>query len=408
MPAIIDANGLTIPTSAEILTGYTDGIVASDGSVIPGMKSIYGAGINVEPNSPDGQMLNLLTLSVQDVYQFLAQVYTSFDPDQAIGRQLDNRCAINGIVRQPGSRTLVSVLVTVTQAVTLDGVDDEPTRPFTVADSAGNQFNLQSSHVFSGAGSATLVFQAASYGPVAALANTLTTIVTVTLGVSTVNNPADASSTGVSEETDAELRIRRTRSTALPSQGFLDGLLGGLLNVEDVTAAVVLENNTASTDANSIPSHSIWCIVNGGTNADIAQVIYVKRNAGCGMKGSVSVDITQLDGNTCTILFDRPTAQLLYISFTIAALAGQPTPDEVYIRTQLLALLNYDIGKQADISSIIALVQGLVPTSYVTVTNATEGVSTDNATWAAVKSPTGVNYQFYVTAASIYINNAHG
>ncbi len=404
MPATIDANGLTIPSYAELLAGYVDGITTSDGSVIPGMKSIYGAGINVQPNSPDGQMLNLLTLSVQDLYQFLAQVYASFDPDQAIGRQLDNRCAINGVIRQAGTRTLVSVTVTVTQAVTLNGVDTTPLAPFTVADSAGNQFNLQTTHVFSGAGSATLVFQASIYGPVAALANTLTTIVTVTLGVSSVNNPADASSTGVAEETDAELRIRRTRSTALPSQGFLDGLLGGLLDVTDVTGAVVLENNTASTDGNSIPSHSIWCIVAGGVNADIAQVIYVKRNAGCGMKGSVTVDITQLDGNTCTIKFDRPTAELLYVKFTVTALPGEATPDTTYIKAQLLAQLSYKIGQVADISYIIALVKAIAPGCYVTVTNATQGVSDDNSTWGAEVAPTGVNYQFYVTSGSITIS----
>ena len=407
MPAIIDATGLTIPTSAEILAGYLDGITSGT-SVIPGMLSIYGAGINTDPNSPDGQMLNLLTLSVEDQYQFLAQIYASFDPDQAIGRQLDNRCAINGVVRQAGTYTYVSVVVTVTQAVTLNGVDVAPLAPFTVADSAGNQFNLQTTHVFGAAGSASLVFQASILGPVTALANTITTIVTVTLGVSTVNNPAAASSVGVAEETDAALRIRRARSTALPSQGFLDGLYGGLLNVTGVTAAVVLENDTGSTDANGIPAHSIWCIVLGGANADIAQVIYVKRNAGCGMKGGVTVNVTQLDGNVCAIKFDRPTAQLLYISFSVAAFAGDPTPDPTYIRTQLLADLAYGIGKQADISSVIALVKLLDPEAYVTVNSSTQGVSTDNVTYAAIVNPTAVNYQFYVTAASIYINGSHG
>lgn len=404
MPATIDANGLTVPTSAEILAGYLNGIIALDGSAIPGMLSIYGAGINVDPNSPDGQMLNLLTLSVQDQYQFLAQIYSSFDPDQAIGTQLDNRCAINGVVRQAGTNTLVTVLVTVTQAVTLNGLDTTPLAPFTVSDTAGSQFVLQATHVFSGSGSASLVFQAKLTGPVSALANTLTTIVTVTLGVASVNNPAGASYTGIAEETDAALRIRRARSVALPSQGFLDGLLGALLDVTNVTAAVVLENKSnTNPDGNGIPAHSIWCIVNGGTNANIAQVIYVKRNAGCGMKGSVSVGITQLDGNTCTILFDRPTAQLLYVGFSIAALAGQPAPDKNYIKAQLAANFTYGIGQQADISSIIAFVQNLVPGAYITVVNATQGVSPDNATWTAILNPTGVNYQFYLTTGSITI-----
>lgn len=401
MPAIIDATGIQIPTSAETLANFLNGTGG-----LPGMYAIYGPGINVNPNSPDGQMLNILALAITDAYQFLAQIYDSFDPNQAVGVQLDQRCAINGVIRQAGTNTQVNVLVTVTQALTLTGLDAAPSPAFTVADTAGNQYVLQNSHVFSGAGSASLAFQAVALGPVAALANTLTTAVTVQLGVASVNNPAGPTSLGVAEETDSALRLRRAQSTALPSQSFVDGIIAGVLNVPDVTGVKVQNNNTTGT-VGGTPANSIWVVVAGGVNAAIAQVIYSKMSAGCGMRGSVTVDITQLDGNTFAVNFDRPTAENLYISFSVTAINGSPTPDPHYISTQLQALLAYQIGQSASISAISALVEQISPGCAVTLTS-TDGVSPDGSTWTQTLNPTSANnYQFAVAGARIRINGTY-
>jgi hypothetical protein len=57
-----------------------------------------------------------------------------------------------------------------------------------------------------------------------------------------------------------------------------------------------------------IPPHSIWCIVDGtATDADIAQAIYRKRSAGCGMKGIQSYNVTQLDSSEFEINWDEVT-----------------------------------------------------------------------------------------------------
>jgi uncharacterized phage protein gp47/JayE len=395
----ITPTGIQIDTPAETLDKFLQG-----NSAFPGMKAIYGDNINVAPNSPDGQFINLGVQFTQDMLEFISSVYASFDPNQAVGRGLDQRCAINGVVRQAGTYTYTNVTVTATQAVTINGLDTAPDAPFTVADAAGNLFYLAETYAFSGAASTALAFRAASLGAVETLVNTITVVRTITLGISAVNNPAVATSTGADEETDYALRIRRARSTALPSRGYFDGLYGALIDLAGVTEVKLLENDTNSTDANGIPSHSIWAIVAGGDVTDIARAIYVKRNAGCGMKGDVLEYVTQLDGSFFAIFFDRPVSQNLWVRATVHAITG--TVDPAYIKTQLLSRLAYGIGQSASSSAVVGEILAITADAVTGVSNvavSVEGVSTDGTTWDTLVDPTGVNYQFAIASARVTI-----
>lgn len=393
----IGPTGITIQTlpdiTTEILSGTAD---------YPGMLAIYGSDINVLPSSPDGQMINIVAQAKLDMLQFIVQAFSSFDPDQAVGVVLDQRCAINGVVREAGTYSVTPVTVTATAAVSIAGLDTAPDAPFTVSDAAGTKWYLQAAHAFSGAGSASLSFQAALLGATTPVLNTITTIVTAILGISAVNNPASATTIGTNEESDAALRLRRQKSVSLPSRGYYEGLLGALVDTAGVTSVNLLENDTDSTDANGIPSHSIWAIVNGGLDADIANVIYVKRNAGCGMKGAVSVVVTRPNSQTITIRFDRQTNETLWVSFNLTAVTG--TLDAAYVRAQILQRLSYQIGEGADASSITALVKLIAPNCYTD----TMQVSPDNVAYSAFLDPTGVNYQFQIAAARVIINGVPG
>lgn len=394
MPNAVTPTGLTIKTRAEILDEMLNGTAG-----FPGLRDIYGQDIITDPNSPDGNLLNLLAQIGIDYEEFCQQVYASFDPDKAIGVSLDARCAINGIARKAGARTTQFVTVTVSQALTLNGVDTS-TAPFSVSDSSGNRFQLVTTHAFGGSGSADLLFQSEKIGAILVGANTLTTIATPTLGVSSVTNGTLAGTLGTSEETDANLRLRRAQSVSLPSRGYLEGLIGALLSIEDVSDAQVFENNTNTTDANGIPGHSIWAIVDGGNDLEIARAIYVKRNAGCGMKGTTTVAVPQIDETTLDVSFDRPTAEDLWISFNITPISG--SIDATYLRTKILEQLSYRIGQAADASAITALVKSLAPNGYID----SMGVSNTNSGYVAYKSPTGINYRWALASARILINGA--
>jgi uncharacterized phage protein gp47/JayE len=391
----LTAAGLTIQTFSDVVNEILNG---ADG--YPGLLQIY-PGISVSPNTPDGNMVNIYALGKTDVLQLVQQVYDSFDPDQAVGVALDSRCAINGITRNGGTYTQQNVLVTVSQALTLPGLDLNPNGgAFTVQDSTGTQYQLVTTHSFTGSGSASLAFQAVLLGAVQSAVNTITTVVTVQLGVVSVNNPTSPTSVGVAEENDTALRIRRANSVEIPNQGYANGLYAGLLAVPGITAVKVLENITNTTDSNGVPAHGIWVILAGLNNAAVqvvvASVIYLKRPFGVPMKGSITIPVSQPDGNSLNVSFDFATAENLYFRCSVTAITG--SVDKTYIAAQVLAYFgsSYTIYQAADATSIVAYIKSIAPNASVT----SEGVSTDGSTYSAIVTPSAVNYQFVIPSGS--------
>lgn len=388
MPNQITAAGLETSPYAELLSYFTTA-----------MQTIYGADINLESDTPDGQWIDIIIQSVLDNEDLCTQVFNSFDPDLAIGIILDQRCAINGVMRQAGTRTITNITVVTDRALTLYGVDQTVNPIYTIADNAGNNWQLVTTVAVSGSGSHVYIFQAQNPGAVLTVPNTITIPVTVILGVTSLNNPTTYTTLGLNEETDAALRLRRIQSVSLSSQGYLAGLRAALLNINGVTYAQVYENNTGSTDADSIPGHSIWVITNGGEDADIAQAIYQKRNAGCGMKGAVTYTITQADGTLFVVKWDVVTAQNLYINFSVSSLNGVDVPDASYIKNQLVLLFTPGIHQQVNINDLATIVQEIDPNALVTGA----GFSLTAGSYTNTLTPSAKNQQFAVDAARIAI-----
>ncbi len=228
--------------------------------------------------------------------------------------------------------------------------------------------------------------------------NTVTVPITIVGGVTSVNNPSDPTQVGENEETDSEFRIRRQKSVSVPAQGYLQALYGGLNNITGVVDARVYENVTNSTDGDGIPAHSIWVVVDGGDSQDIAEAIYKYRNAGCGMKGSISVNITQVDSSVFTIQFDRSQNQDLYLQFKLDVInAGTIDPDA--IKQYLVDNWKFDIYQEADITTMAEFIRQANPN--VVVSEA--GVSNDGSTYDILEYPTTKQKKFILTANHIDI-----
>lgn len=379
----VDSTGLVIQTRSEILA-----------NLIAAFQSIYGTDIALGTNSPDRQMIEILTQAKIDMLEVAADVFNSFNPDSAVGRALDSRVAVNGIKRNAATYTRTMISVTVDRNV------DLPTT-FTVADSAGNTFALDGA-VSLIAGTHSLAFTATVSGLIDVVTNNITTISTITLGVTAVNNPTAPYQTGSDEETDPELRLRRLASVSIPSSGFLGGLQGALKSVSGVTDAIVYENNTNTTNGYGLPPHSIWAIVDGGTNADIASVINIKRNAGCGMRGAVTVPTTQVNGTVLNIAFDRPITEGLYISLHILSLDVNHTIDAEYLKQAIFDNIQYTIYQPADYTAITTLVKTFDPLAVVT----TGGVSITNSGYEGFLYPTSIQHKFVISKARIEITGS--
>jgi uncharacterized phage protein gp47/JayE len=170
-------------------------------------------------------------------------------------------------------------------------------------------------------------------GAVVALANSLDVISTPVYGWATVNNVA-AASVGQTEETDPELRARRTRVAERSSSVSVSALHGAISDVSGVTLTKVVQNVTESTDANGVPAHSVWCIVLGGADADIAEAIFTHLAAGIGTYGDSSYNYADATtGETYTIYFERPADVNVYVAVEVLTDQDYPADGDDLIET---------------------------------------------------------------------------
>lgn len=343
------SNGLTVATLNELV-----------GQLENDFQAIYGPDINIGQNSPDGQLINIFAQGGIDIRELLMQLYNSFDPDTASGRILDERCAINNVFRKSGTFTTVGITIVTDRTVTLDGVDgnynDTEATGYTIQDNAGNEFVLVNTQTLVAGTHTNIAFRAKEIGAVETLPNTITTPVTVVLGVISVNNP-NAGTTGVEEETDTQLKIRRRQSVSIGSTCYLNGLQCSLQQLEGMIDAKVYENVTDTTDSDSIPGHSIWVVVDGGNPADIGDTIFKKRSAGCGMKGSQSYTILTPSGQNFVAKWDNCTKTSVSVKFNIQKTLATAIFNTTAIANYIINNSNFGIGEGAGTSSITTLAQ---------------------------------------------------
>ena len=307
MADILDANGLSVDNYNTLL-----GNIQSD------MNSIYavdGDNINFDSSTPDGQFTNILAQIGSDIREVVQEVYNSFDPDKCTGVIQDSRYSLNYLTRKGGSFTIQNIDVTTDKTVTLQGLDanynDLNAASYTVSDNAGNLWYLIDTTTLL-AGTTSLPFRSQNLGLVQPTIGTINNQVTKVLGVTSVNNSVAPTTLGESQESDAEFRIRRNRSTATNGQNNYDAIIGQLLELDGVTDVQVHVNNTSSTDSTGTNAYTVWVIAEGGANADIANVIY-QNSTGLPTRGAIEVDVPSVSGQVFTTSFDRANPVSLYI-----------------------------------------------------------------------------------------------
>jgi uncharacterized phage protein gp47/JayE len=391
MPNQLTQTGIQVATVSEMIA-----------TLQAGLQSIYGSDINLDPNTPDGQLIALFVQAQVDQLQLLVNLYNSFNPDAASGVVLDQRVALNGIQRKGGKFSFINITIITDRAITLTGLDLNAALTtgtgFTVSDNAGTNWILVNTIAISGAGSWTYEFRSQNLGPIQATPGTITTIVDVTLGVISVTNASTQFVTGLDEETDLQLKFRRMQSFKLQSVSPADAVQAALLNCSDITDALVVENTIAS-PVNGVAVHSLWIIVEGGTPTEIATVIYTKKGLGCGLQGAQSVIINRTNGIPVTIVYDVPIYTPLYIKVKLVAKQSGVTYDTANDAILLAAALSFTLNQTANINDVVIAMQTIEPTAICT----SVFVSPDGSTWTETLAPTDYQHKFSIVNTNIAI-----
>ncbi len=368
-------------------------------------KEIYGQDINIEQNSPDGQLLNIWAQEKKDMLDLFTQYYNNLDPDRVIGIPQQILYKLNGLIIQAYTYSYVYVNVTVTEDVTLQGLDDNIENSdgtgYTVRDENGNRWILANTQNLS-QGTHLLNFRAGDLGSITALPNTINVMETILKGVSAVNNPANNYITGNTGESPAQFRRRRNQAMAVPSQGFDESTQSQMLNLSNVTQCKVYDNRTDEV-VNGIPAHGIWVIVEGGTPADIGRVIYNNLPPGIPMKGNQTVLVPKINGDVETVYYDLPVPTPLYVRATIRNFSDTSI-DTDYIKQQLTELI-YNIGERAETSTITGNIKEALGESGNPYN---VEISVDNTNWEEDLVPEGLDEFFTITADNINLTVTDG
>jgi uncharacterized phage protein gp47/JayE len=186
---------------------------------------------------------------------------------------------------------------------------------------------------------ASVTVTATADGPVIANAGTLTVIVTPVSGLTNVLNIQDAV-LGRLVETDNAYRTRMADELQIAGAGTVEAIRSRLLATPGVTSALVYENVEDIPDINGRPPHSFEAVVNGGTDADVAETIWLAKPAGIETYGSDSYVITDSQGQPHTINFSRPSIIDIYLILNLEINLSYPANGDVLIQELLTTYIN--------------------------------------------------------------------
>jgi uncharacterized phage protein gp47/JayE len=335
--------GLSIPVYTDILADNLAGYLA-----------IFGANNYVGTDSAIYQLISIVSLKTSDVMQALQYVYNQFGALTAVGAGQDRLYKLNGIARLPYTFSTANLTIVGTPGATIINGAAQDANGFT--------WLLPPSVVIPGGGTINVTGTCTTPGNVSAGIGTISIIATPTAGWTSVNNAA-AATPGNPIETDSQFRARQSISVAVPSKTMLAGTRADIAALAGVTRLNVLENFTGAVDAFGNPGHSITCVVEGGTQAAIAQAIYNNRGIGCltnsqvnGVTTAQSVTVVVLDpitGYPTAIGFLTPSYVPIYVTMTVHGLFGFTSATLAQIQADITQYLNsLEIGQSVVYSEL--------------------------------------------------------
>lgn len=328
--------------------------------------------LKTDVQSGVGQEVSISTFAEDDLASRFETLLSVFDPTAAQGVHQDRLAIVMNKRRQDATPS------TVTMTLTADASGATIPLGSQIANVNGDVvFSTTSELVLAPSGSDTVEAQSTTDGAVEAVAASLTVIKTPVFGWLSATNILDAS-IGRTRESDGELRIRMLASSSANSSTVI-GIYTALSNVDGVTALSVLENNTLVSDAIGVPAKSIFPIVEGGADSDIARALIAGGVAG----GIGYTDITDIPTatfvsatyddpitlQTYTATWARPSDIQIYVEVNLNKLATYPADGDTRVKAAIedWVLANMEFGEDLFASQLYTPVQEIEGAIVVSV-----------------------------------------
>lgn len=291
-------------------------------------QSIFGTDLITTPDSPAGVLITADVLGLAAVINNNAAVGNQINPNIAGGVFLDAIMALMGAQRTAQTRTYVT-------AVTLAGAAGTVVPQGTLAaTAAGDQFSSVATVTIGAGGTITVDFQSVAFGPIPCGVAALTTVVSAVLGWETVTN-ATAGVLGTVTQSDVGARAFRNNTLGYQGVALPVAITSALYNVPGVSSVWFQENVAATTqtiNGISMVAHSIYAVVNGGSQLNVAAALLENKSTGADWNGGTSVNVIEpASGQTYTVKFDYATPISISIQVT------SPNGDTTNITNAILA-----------------------------------------------------------------------
>lgn len=353
----------------------------------------FSPGIDLSAESPDGQLVEIFSFELSQVWSELNLVYNSYNPNDAFGAGLRNLGLITGLPYGAATRSQAPVdLIGIAGTVVPAGA--------VVADEAGNEFTTTFNAVIPAAVQAVAKLS----GPVNVDAGVINTIVSSIDGWTAVNNPAGGR-VGSAAQTETAYRNLRNKTVLRNFVSVEDVVRARLLEDLGIEQVVVLNNDDPINSLpDGTPPNTIHVTVgevgSHVSDENIAQVILTTKGLGCPTFGSTSVIVNDEQGNPHTVRFSKATAVPIFANIEVLFLDSDFAGSEELIKADLVDHINALVTDEDVVWSRLFGV--ITPYSKAQV-NVLE-LSIDGVTYSSANVPIGADEFASTMAGQINIS----
>lgn len=316
-----------------------------------------GSDWDTSAESPGGQINAAFGAQLASAWEAIGFVYRSRSPRDASFAGLDAVCGLTRVTRRAATKGTVTLSVLLGAGRTLPAGSIAH-----VAGQTGNRW-VTTESVTNGDGvqqTKQVAAEAELAGFFAANAGTITGIATPVTGWLSVTNASDAVP-GAPAEGDPALRARREATLTAGGSSPVDAVRAALVAVSGVSKVTVTEN-AANRTVNGVPAKSLWCIVQGGTDAAVGLALWTAKAGGIGTYGGptpTTVTVTGEGGFTREVKFQRPTTVNMYCTLVVVYDDATYVGDAA-VKAAVTAVTSGALsGATLRLSSIIAAVRAL-------------------------------------------------
>ena len=311
----VTEQGFTVKSAAEITADLDAKFVGT-----------FGSQFDTSAESPDGQLIGVVAKLLEDVWQQAEGAYNAYSPSNAYGVGLDKVAEINGITRITNLPTSVAITFSGTAGAVVPA-------GYIVKTVDGLEFATVAVAVIP----AIVTAKCTTQGAIKILANEVHVLTTAIAGLTSATN-LEPGITGIVREEDPAFRARRENSTISRGTSSIDAIYEGVKSL-NLPYIAIIENTTSAT-VDGVPANSFLVVVEGGTPAEVSQVIYDNKPQGITSYGSIVTVINDSKGYPHNIGISRPTPIDISVTTSITNLPGASVDSATLVKAAIVDYVN--------------------------------------------------------------------